>query len=224
LKVTENIYPPDKIKIKKKHHTAAVFCAQFYHDAEIESALWQAIDDVDASIDQNGSKLLHLAAHRGYDQMVKILLDVGANINVMNDCDETPLLLGVIGKHESTVEILLARGANPNITDDHDYSPLAMAATNNSDAIIRLLLASTMPNTMVAQCHLERALWRAVIENHETTVSLLLAGGANPTYCGYDNTTALSIAQRFKHENIIRIIEDHLNRPAKNEMSLWNYD
>jgi ankyrin repeat protein len=78
---------------------------------------------------------LHCAAECGHAKVIELLLAAGADVNVRNSWNFTPLHLAVIGAREQTVtedhyavcSLLLDRGADPNALDDYDRSPLCLA-------------------------------------------------------------------------------------------------
>ena len=61
--------------------------------------------------DKNGETPLHLAACLGKKNMLKELLDKGADVNARSHSDRSPLFEAVEANHEDVVEILLDRKA-----------------------------------------------------------------------------------------------------------------
>ncbi|KAL5094904.1 hypothetical protein Trisim1_003512 [Trichoderma cf. simile WF8] len=57
---------------------------------------------------------LQVACKKGYDGITEILLDAGADIEILSDDGRTPLLHAVQEQMESTVKLLTTRGANVN--------------------------------------------------------------------------------------------------------------
>ncbi|PTB52105.1 hypothetical protein M431DRAFT_91098, partial [Trichoderma harzianum CBS 226.95] len=57
---------------------------------------------------------LQVACKKGYDSITEILLDAGADIEILSDDGKTPLLHAVQEQMESTVKLLTTRGANVN--------------------------------------------------------------------------------------------------------------
>lgn len=57
---------------------------------------------------------LQVACKKGYDSITEILLDAGADIEILSDDGRTPLLHAVQEQMESTVKLLTTRGANVN--------------------------------------------------------------------------------------------------------------
>lgn len=61
---------------------------------------------------------LHAAAGNGQIEVVRLLLDNGANVNWGDFISGTPLIMAADGGHEDIVTILLAKGANVCIKAD----------------------------------------------------------------------------------------------------------
>jgi len=89
-------------------------------DIEIVRLLIKAGADIDFQ-DSNGSTALHSAVMFERSYLVKALLDNGANTEIRDKYNETPILsLCVISKEEKAKEIfnlLLLKGTNINILD-----------------------------------------------------------------------------------------------------------
>lgn len=76
--------------------------------------------DVD---DGYGGKPLHYATEAGYDDVVNLLLEYGANINLgTDDTGNTPLMVAVEESDSDMIKLLLTKGADPNIQDSEHYN------------------------------------------------------------------------------------------------------
>lgn len=64
--------------------------------------------------DQRGGTALHLAAQNGHYLITKMLLEAGANVNVVDLCGNTPLFSTVIKNQVKCAELLLNNKANIN--------------------------------------------------------------------------------------------------------------
>ncbi|VDI16368.1 Hypothetical predicted protein [Mytilus galloprovincialis] len=63
---------------------------------------------VDTTIkDNEGRSALHLACQNGHTEVIKLLMDVGMNINDTTNRGSTPLHLACFGGHYETVKFLL---------------------------------------------------------------------------------------------------------------------
>ncbi|KAJ5189936.1 hypothetical protein N7491_008023 [Penicillium cf. griseofulvum] len=90
---------------------------------------------------------LVFAVQRGNLELVKLLLEYGADINVKSERPYdvakfySPLYLAVEESDEAMVNLLLDRGADPEITNEFGEPPLTYAVYREHGAIIRSLLA-----------------------------------------------------------------------------------
>ncbi len=141
--------------------------------------------------------------------LMQWLIDEGADINVKDYYERTPLHYhGEVG-HTEQVALLLQRGANPNVSDTYGNTPLHFSAKHPE--ILRLLLAAG------ADLHakeerglnaLERALSRAsnidlpmLVED----VAFLLQAGLKPTKKAKEEVSRISkdfefVRERFNPE------------------------
>eukprot|EP00794_Sanderia_malayensis_P018196 gene18196-20012_t len=97
-------------------------------DADIEK-------NVNAKI-MNGRMPIHFAADYGQLEVLKFLVDQGADINLKDDHGITPLLAAIFEEHASCVKYLLSKGARKDFKapDGSSYSECA-----STDAIKSLL-------------------------------------------------------------------------------------
>jgi ankyrin repeat protein len=68
---------------------------------------------------------LHFAARQGFFDVVKVLVEAGADVNQLNPGDRsTPLVVATINGYFDIGSYLLERGANPNLASDNGVAPL----------------------------------------------------------------------------------------------------
>eukprot|EP00597_Dinobryon_sp_UTEXLB2267_P016204 CAMPEP_0201094934 /NCGR_PEP_ID=MMETSP0812-20130820/3440_1 /ASSEMBLY_ACC=CAM_ASM_000668 /TAXON_ID=98059 /ORGANISM="Dinobryon sp., Strain UTEXLB2267" /LENGTH=985 /DNA_ID=CAMNT_0047347975 /DNA_START=29 /DNA_END=2986 /DNA_ORIENTATION=+ len=90
------------------------------------------------AVDDCGSTPLFSAAYRGHLEVVALLLDRGANVNVVRKYGITPLHMAAYGDHLEVVALLLDRGANGNAVHEDGRTPFNF--TKNAE--IRSVLLS----------------------------------------------------------------------------------
>jgi ankyrin repeat protein len=81
---------------------------------------------------------LHYAAIGNLEEIVKLLLDNGADINIRDSFRRTPLLFCM--KHDRIAVLLISRGADVNMPDEIGATPLHVAASLGKRDIAKLLL------------------------------------------------------------------------------------
>ncbi|BET36850.1 ankyrin repeat domain-containing protein [Wolbachia pipientis] len=85
--------------------------------------------------------LLHVAARGGFENVAKVLVAGGADVNKKDSKREKiPLHLAARNGHASVVEVLLEKGAHVNAVNSERRTPLHLAAGNGHVDIVNLLL------------------------------------------------------------------------------------
>ena len=82
---------------------------------------------------------LHIACKKGYKEIIKLLLDLGADINSRDINGYTPLHYAVISRNEYLVKKLIFRGGNKFIKDWKSRTPYNLALSMNDKNLVDLL-------------------------------------------------------------------------------------
>ncbi|KAI1373490.1 ankyrin repeat-containing domain protein [Hypoxylon crocopeplum] len=83
---------------------------------------------------------LHIAARRGNDRIVEILLEQGVDCNEKDSDGRTPLMHAVIEGNDTVVRLLLAHDAGVGLVDKDARSALHWAALHQREALLRVLV------------------------------------------------------------------------------------
>ena len=117
---------------------------------------------------------LHLAAASGNNEIVKILLEAGADVNAKDTADITPLHRAAFNGANLIAETLLKAGANVNAAGGrHNSTALQIAAYRGHVGVVKVLLAHGADLNAVDTLG-ETALQYAQ-DNHQTNVVELLS-------------------------------------------------
>src|SRR3954468_20984711 len=173
---------------------------------------------------EGGMTALLFAVRDGNAEMMRLLIEHGANINEASGNHTTPLLISLLNGQVGLAVDLLRRGANPNATDDYDRAALFAAVELRNpnrgtllfgdgrdplDLIKQLLDKGANPNqqTNTTPVHGWMQLdpsWvnfdgqtpfiRAALSGDIELMRLLLAHGADPKITTREGTTALMAA------------------------------
>jgi ankyrin repeat protein len=95
--------------------------------------------DKDARRKFDGWTPLHLAAWKNHVDVVRCLLEAGADKNAKNDQGDTPIHWAVDLGHVDAVRCLLEAGADPSAKGWGGRTPWVIARTNFDQNMIRLL-------------------------------------------------------------------------------------
>ncbi|WP_353277454.1 ankyrin repeat domain-containing protein [Wolbachia endosymbiont (group A) of Agelastica alni] len=92
-------------------------------------------------VNKNDRTPLHLAAKYGRKDIVEMLLNKEAKVDVVDNRGRTPLHLAAqYNEKKEIVEMLLNKGAKVDIADNRGRTPLHLAAQNNNKEIVDALI------------------------------------------------------------------------------------
>ncbi len=88
---------------------------------------------------------LHLASFFGHEEVARILLARGADVNARSRStrfakENTPLHAAAANRQVGVAEVLIAHGADVNARDGSGFTPLALAAGSKNDVMVVILL------------------------------------------------------------------------------------
>ena len=126
----------------------------------------------------SGISPLHSASDFGDLEIIRTLLEYGADINAQNDVGATPLGWATGGKHPEVVCVLLEQSVDPNISRYDGATPLHCAVKVESAVIVRLLRDHGVDVDAVDK-EGKTALQYAQEKGYDEIVTLLLAHAAN---------------------------------------------
>jgi hypothetical protein len=125
------------------------------------------------SADALDGRPVAIAARSGYVEMLRLLLDAGADPNRVGPQSQSPLAFAVMHRHDEAIEVLLAAGADPN--GKAGAHPLLFAVDTGTAE--RLLDAGASADARDANGG--TALTGAVMLGDAAMVDLLLEHGAD---------------------------------------------
>ena len=156
----------------------------------------------------NISPLILACAYSSVD-IVRVLLDHGADLNLANNLEETPLLHAACSGKLEIVRFLVANRAEVDKTDVYGRSPLYFAAQKGYKKIVKILLdAGANPNMQDQRCR--TILSRAVCWGNYDIVQLLLNRGVK--------ILAVDILEGalFQQTKIVELLESEMSSNRDN--------
>ncbi|MBR5213294.1 MAG: ankyrin repeat domain-containing protein [Akkermansia sp.] len=147
--------------------------------------------------------LIILAVQQNNADILKMLLDAGADANARATTGETALHVAIAEEKQACLEILLAHHVDVNLSTN-GITPLIKAITQGNTAIAeQLLKAGARVNEAIANG--ETALICAARLGNEEAIRLLQVAGADANYEGHGKT-ALIAAITNQHENCVKLL------------------
>ena len=161
--------------------------------------------DILKILNQNQETPLILAASFGNKNIVKMLLENGADVNLGNNIGATALHFASEHGHREVVELLLGNGANINLADKEGATALHTASEEGYEKVVALLLERRAKVDLTDKDG-TTALHVASINGHREVVALLLEKGAKVDLTNKDGTTALHVASIEGHQEIVELL------------------
>jgi len=185
----------------------SLVCVQYEATANIDE------DHMPAEATDMCVSPLWMASHNGYVDIVKLLLDKGADIDVKSVIYGASTLQTVVDK---LIKLILGKEAEEDIKKieadimwllHNDTTALMMASKNGHAEIVRLLLSRGAEiNMQTTNCG-KTALMFASRGGHLETVKLLLDSGADVNVQKTDDgATALLMATKNGHTEVVRLL------------------
>lgn len=124
---------------------------------------------------------LQAAVFKGYERLVKVLIDAGADVNGLDEAglSPTPLRYACQVNREDIARLLLERGADVNAGDQHyALTPIQFCCAMGYESLVHTLVSfgADIDAPHADGCALDRA----VDKGHLSIVTYLLNHGANP--------------------------------------------
>lgn len=173
------------------------------------------------SVNLNSDPFLVKASQYQPVNIIKMLLDYDADINIQDNFGTTSLMkASSFGKYK-LVELLLDREADPNLQDKDGFTALIYSVVFNPPqgtpvydrviTCIRMLLSDKNTNVNIRDSDGNTALIHASINGDATVVNELLYSKANPFIRNNEDQTAYELATNDEVRSLIRKYETGVN-------------
>lgn len=111
------------------------------HAGIVRAFLEKKITTVNDIVSKIGKfKAVHIAATRGHVDVMRVLVDYGASIDIADIIQVTPLLYAVRHQNYDMVKYLIENDANVNAIDIVNHTPLYEAIMNGNFNIVKYLI------------------------------------------------------------------------------------
>ena len=130
-------------------------------------------------------------------------------------------MLAIIQKDHDTAKMILKnQHLLPNQQDHNGNTALIFAICTQDHEVINKLLEHEQLDINLQNNQGETALMMAIRVQDADTVNLLLAHGADASKKDRNLDTALTIAQKCKNPNMLKLVLDHANNQANSKNML----
>ena len=185
------------------------------------------------------ASMIYIAAHKGYFDIINLLIERGANIEIADQNGRKPLhLIATVGKFE-IAEVFINKGAQLDVLSLHH------AAARNHTGIVRLFLDAGVRDeclscksgnrswcsTNINRFHIrmcETALYAAVSRNNLEMAKLILQYGTASVNCRHGSgRTALMEAFSQKNSRMVELLINagaDINAECKRPLTQLMYD
>jgi ankyrin repeat protein len=209
----------------------ALFGACMYQNADLASLLMRHGADVNRRYTTRSSQgsignqtALSFAASKGCFEICKMLLEKGAELDVVTDAGYTPFMWALTnGASEKVALMLLEAGANPDpditprVSFGKKTSPMILASTNGMNAVVEALLSKKV-RIDVADGEGRTALKEAAHHGHAEIVDMLIDAGADVNIADSEGWTPLIASVSKGHFDIChRLVDAGANLNAKGD-------
>lgn len=154
----------------------------------------------------SGYTCVMLASDGGYLDIIKLLIDWGADINIVHDISEDSCLIKACNNgYKSVVEYLLSQNVNLNHQNIYGDNALMCACKNNHYDIVELLLQYPI-NINTSNRNKNTSLIICSIAGYYNIAKSLLACNPNINIQNNEGNTALICACKYNNLEMVKLL------------------
>ncbi|HKB10793.1 MAG TPA: ankyrin repeat domain-containing protein, partial [Vicinamibacterales bacterium] len=155
----------------------------------------------------NGMTPLMAASVRGDVEAMTLLVDKNADVNTRNGAGETALMFAATNGSRAAVKFLIDHGADAKATSKRSETALGNASTSGVEETVRMLLDQHADvNSRNIRGYSPLMLAASSDTVPAGAVKLLLAAGADKTYVGDYDETAIDFATKRGDTEVARLL------------------
>ncbi|UYV81345.1 hypothetical protein LAZ67_20000861 [Cordylochernes scorpioides] len=189
-------------------HTISSYAISHGH-VNIAKFILKQEPHVDYIESMGGFNSLHIAAEKGFLEMVNFLIQNKANVNVKNDKSWTPLHAASFNGHLEVVETLISNGADVNAKIYWGGTPLHFATETDRLEIVHILLKNDAEANVADKIYGNTPLHYAAKDGLENIARALLNYNACPDVLTLGGLAPLHLASDYRQLGVIHILLKH---------------
>lgn len=191
------------LNVKDGHYQTALIYAMEKKNMPVIKAMLKAKPNLE--LQTKWMTPIWFAIHDGNFELVKMLLEAGANVNSPNENGETPIFVSASTGDADMMKLLLSHKADAKAVSNDGSTPLMFAASQGNPAVMELLIK--------AGCNLNgfskkgfNALTGAITANKLDNFNYLMKAGINFKIVSTDGQylTPLMIAVTVKNAEMVK--------------------
>ncbi|KAJ7386254.1 hypothetical protein OS493_010658 [Desmophyllum pertusum] len=158
------------------------------------------------TLDEEGFAPLHYAARYDRAEIVKLLIEASADLNICSDGDNkftTPLQMTARFNSPDTARLLILNGADVAKQSNYGQQALHYAARRGNLKVVQVLLKEGKARANATDNENSTPLHAASQEGKLNVVEILLQYGANPSLSDNDGYTAVHLAAKEGHDDVL---------------------
>ncbi|MES0491875.1 MAG: ankyrin repeat domain-containing protein [Leptospirales bacterium] len=155
--------------------------------------------------------LMKAVVYGGFD-VIRYLTENGADVNAVDERDETALLIASYAGSIKTVRYLIKHGADVNKASKKGYTPLIVASDQGNFEVVKYLLEFGAKINQASKTGFTPLM--AAVKNNPILTKYLISKKANVKAKNKSGSTALMLAVSINNEEIIKILLENGTDPA----------
>nr|XP_026493892.1 ankyrin-1-like [Vanessa tameamea] len=186
-------------------HTALYLACRYKSSIQTIKAILESVPDIANYGSTEDVTPLHISSAQGRVEVIQLLLDYGAIIDVQDFDGDTPLHDAALGQQYDAVAALLHAGADPEIKNEANYVPFHLACYKGCFETVKNLY-SFINDVNEVTMNGDSPLILATQGCNDEIVKFLLQRGADPHIKNKYGDLALTMALNMGHSSSFKIL------------------
>jgi ankyrin repeat protein len=205
------VYGADPNQTDQDLDTALLCCCDGSEHQELRVELVSLLLTHNAKIDihpKNQDGALHKAAMYGHPELLRLLIEAGADVNEKGGYGRTPLIYAASSGVVASLQMLITAGADVNAKNEGGQNALfdSISGLHPSANIVEVLIDAGIDLTLIAQYNHTAFTWAANYGQHEI-VELLLRRGVDINQKAKGETALSHALQRKKFDTVNLLLD-----------------